>query len=165
MNWRVNNCFSPRKKYKWEKRQYYYFYKKLQPLGIVLKFDIINCLILWKHFSLTREEINISCYEIKNQIFFHNWRSFCLRILATLRNKRKLAAVSRETPENTKSDQSQNTLNPGMTEEYITQVSEENERRVTKKLSKKIAGKGHAFWVLCLNSMYFFWTHKVGLVP
>ena len=51
--------------------------------------------------------------------------------MATLRNKRKLAAVSRETPENTRNDQSENTLNPGMAEEYITQVSEETEGRVT----------------------------------
>ena len=55
--------------------------------------------------------------------------------MVTLRNKRKLAAVSRETPENTMNNQSQNTLNPGMVEEYITQVSKETEERVTKKLS------------------------------
>ena len=47
-----------------------------------------------------------------------------------------MAAVSRETPENTRNNQSQNTLNPGMAEEYITQVSEEIEGRVTKKLSQ-----------------------------
>ena len=57
--------------------------------------------------------------------------------MATLRNKRKLAAVSRETPENTRNNQSQNTLNPGMAEEYITQVSEKVEGRVTKKFSKE----------------------------
>ena len=59
--------------------------------------------------------------------------------MATLRNKRKLAAVSRETPENTKNNQSQNTLNPGMAEEYITQVSEEIKGRITKKLSPDIS--------------------------
>ena len=56
--------------------------------------------------------------------------------MATLRNKKKLAAVSRETPESTKNNQSQNTLNPGMAEGYITPVSEEIEGRVTKKLSQ-----------------------------
>ena len=55
--------------------------------------------------------------------------------MATLRNKRKLADVSRETQENTRNGQSQNTIFPGMTEEYITQVSEEIAGRVTKKLS------------------------------
>ena len=52
--------------------------------------------------------------------------------MAKLRNKRKLAAVLRETPEITRNNQSQNTLNPGMAEDYITQVSEEIEGRVTE---------------------------------
>ena len=56
--------------------------------------------------------------------------------MATLRSKRTLAAVSRETPENTRNSQSQNTLDPKMTQEYIFQVSEEIQGRVTKKFSK-----------------------------
>ena len=60
--------------------------------------------------------------------------------MATLRNKRKLATVSRETPEHTRNSQSQNTLDPEIAQEYISQVSEEIERRVTKKLSKDIKG-------------------------
>ena len=56
--------------------------------------------------------------------------------MVLLRNKGKLAVVSRETQENTRNGQSQNTFTPGLTEEYITQVSEEIERRVTKKLSQ-----------------------------
>ena len=60
--------------------------------------------------------------------------------MATLRNKRKLAAVSRETPENTRNNQPQNTLDPEMTEEYISQVSEEIDGRVTKKLAKEFGG-------------------------
>ena len=56
--------------------------------------------------------------------------------MATLKNKRKLAAVSRETPENTRNNQLQNTLSPGMAEECITQISEETEERVTKKNSQ-----------------------------
>ena len=54
--------------------------------------------------------------------------------MATLRNKKKLAAVSRETPEITSNSQSQNTLDTEMAEEYIFQVFEEIEERVTKKL-------------------------------
>ena len=54
--------------------------------------------------------------------------------MATFKNKRKLAAVSKEAQENTRNDQSQNAFNPGMAEEYITQVSKEIEGRVTKKL-------------------------------
>ena len=59
--------------------------------------------------------------------------------MATLRNKRKLAVVSRETQEITRNSQSQNTFVPGMTEEYITRVSEEIEGRVTKKLSQEFS--------------------------
>ena len=59
--------------------------------------------------------------------------------MATLRNKRKLAAVSRETPESTRSGRTQNILDPELTQDYISQVSEEIERRVTEKLSKEFS--------------------------
>ena len=58
--------------------------------------------------------------------------------MATLRNKRKLAAVTRETQEeHPRNGQSRNTSVPRINEEYITQVSEEIEGRVTKKLSQE----------------------------
>ena len=57
--------------------------------------------------------------------------------MATLRNKRKLAAVSKETPESTRNSRGQNTRDPDLTQDYISQVSEEIEGRVTKKLSKQ----------------------------
>ena len=59
--------------------------------------------------------------------------------MATLRNKRKLAAVSRETPESTINSRGQNTLDPDLTQDHISQVSEEIERRVTKKLSREFS--------------------------
>ena len=59
--------------------------------------------------------------------------------MATLRNKRKLAAVSRETPEGSRSSRTQNVLDPELTQDYISQVSEEIEGRVTKKLSKEFS--------------------------
>ena len=60
--------------------------------------------------------------------------------MATLRNKRKLAAVTRETQEeNSRNGQSRNTSVPGTIEEYITQVSEQIEGRVTKKLSQEFS--------------------------
>ena len=59
--------------------------------------------------------------------------------MATLRNKRKLAAVSRETPESTRSERTQSILDPELTQDYISQVSEEIEERVTKKLSKEFS--------------------------
>ena len=59
--------------------------------------------------------------------------------MATLRKKRKLAAVSRETPESTRNSRRQSTLDPDLTQDYISQVSEEIEVRVTKKLSKEVS--------------------------
>ena len=34
-----------------------------------------------------------------------------------------------------------------------------------KNFAKNSTGQSHAFWVLCLNLMNFFWTHKFGRVP
>ena len=57
--------------------------------------------------------------------------------MATLRNKRKLAAVTRETQEeHPRNSQSRNTSVPRINEEYVTQFSEEIEGRVSKKLSQ-----------------------------
>ena len=60
--------------------------------------------------------------------------------MATLRNKRKLAAVTREIQEeNPRNGQSRNTSVPRINEEYITKVSEQIEGRVTKKLSQEFS--------------------------
>ena len=60
--------------------------------------------------------------------------------MATLRNKRKLAAVTRETQEeNPRNGQSRNTSVPRINEEYITQVFGETEGRVSKKLSQEFS--------------------------
>ena len=60
--------------------------------------------------------------------------------MATLRNKRKLAAVTRETQEeHPRNGQSRSTSVPRINEEYITHVSEQIEGRVTKKLSQQLS--------------------------
>ena len=60
--------------------------------------------------------------------------------MATLRNKHKLAAATIETQEeHPRNGQSRNTSVPRINEEYITQVSEEIEGRVTKKLSQEFS--------------------------
>ena len=59
--------------------------------------------------------------------------------MVTLRNRRKLAAVSGETQECARNSQSQNLSAPGITEEYIAEVSEEVEGRVTKKLYQEFS--------------------------
>ena len=65
-------------------------------------------------------------------------RSIFLSKMATLRNKRKVAAVTKKTQEeNPRNGQSRNTSVPRINEEYIAQVSEEIEGRVTKKLSQE----------------------------
>ena len=60
--------------------------------------------------------------------------------MKTLRNKRKLAAVTRETQEeHPRNGQSRNTSIPRINEEYITQVFEEIKARVSKKLSQEFS--------------------------
>ena len=59
--------------------------------------------------------------------------------MGTLRNKKKSAAVSRETPEGSRSSRGHNVLDPELTQDYISQVSEEIEGRVTRKLSKEFS--------------------------
>ena len=59
--------------------------------------------------------------------------------MATLRTKRKLAAVSRKTPESTRNGRTQNILDPEIAQDYISQVSEEIEGTFTKKLSKEFS--------------------------
>ena len=60
--------------------------------------------------------------------------------MATLRNKRKLAAVTREAQdEHPRNGQSRNTSVPGINQENITQVSEEIEGRFTEKLSQEFS--------------------------
>ena len=59
--------------------------------------------------------------------------------MASLRNKKKLAAVSRETPKNTRNIQSRNAIDLEMAQGYFTQISEGIDGRVTKKLSKEFS--------------------------
>ena len=73
--------------------------------------------------------------------------------MATLRNKRKLAAVPRETPETTRNTQSRNTIATEMAQRFIFQVSEEVEGRVTEKLSKDFSRTELRFLV-ALSKLY-----------
>ena len=58
----------------------------------------------------------------------------------TTRNKGKLAALNKENcEEHPRSNLAQNSSAPRSQADYITQVSEEIERRVTKRLSKKFS--------------------------
>ena len=58
----------------------------------------------------------------------------------TTRNKRKLAALNKENcEERSRSNLAQNSNAPRSQEDYLTQVSEEIEGRVTKRLSKELS--------------------------
>ena len=60
------------------------------------------------------------------------------------RNKRKLAALNKENcEEHPRSNMTQNSNVPRSQEDYITQVSEEIEGRVTKKLSQEFSRTQH----------------------
>ena len=60
--------------------------------------------------------------------------------MPTLRNKKKLAAVNKENYErDPRSNLAQNSNVPRSQEDYITQVSEVSEGRVTKKLSQEFS--------------------------
>ena len=59
--------------------------------------------------------------------------------MATLRNKKKLSAMARETQEYPRNNQLQNSAAPGTTGDYIAQVSKEIEGGVTKKLSQEFS--------------------------
>ena len=60
--------------------------------------------------------------------------------MATLKKKRKLAALNKENcEEHPRSNMAQNSNVPRSQEDYITQVSEEIQGRVTKKLSQEFS--------------------------
>ena len=55
------------------------------------------------------------------------------------RNKKKLAALNINCEDHPRSNLAQNSSAPGLQEDYITQVPEEIEGRVTKRLSKEFS--------------------------
>ena len=103
-----------------------------------IKITFLDCLNCWNFIPSRLEEIFINTRNKINSVFTTD-KIFPARNMATLRNKRKLAAVSRETPESSRSNRGQNVLDPELTQDYISQVSEEIEGRVTKKLSKEFS--------------------------
>ena len=59
--------------------------------------------------------------------------------MATLRSKQNIAAMAREIQEYPRNNQSQNSAAPGITEDYIAQVSEKTEVRVTRTRSQEFS--------------------------
>ena len=91
-----------------------------------------------KHFHL-KIRGDHHCWLLKKPQFSPRcWQNFFFNILATSRNRRNTVGVSREPPENTRNIQSENTLDPEMSQKYISKGSEEIEGWVTEKFSKEI---------------------------
>ena len=130
----------------------------------IILFDSIDC-----HWLET-------FFHKKEKLHYRRTQEFSLKIkiiqssplliffpkMATFRKKRRLAAVSRETQEYPRNSQLQNSSGPGITEEYIAQVSEEIERWVTKELSLE-SRRTECSILGALSKLYdFSWTHRYG---
>ena len=139
LNWGVHNYVSRQGKSINRTNESTMRLYKLIAFCYCTQFDIINCLLMLKLFSLIIEQIDIFVTKTKNQFNLHNWQSFSLRIMATLRNKGNLTAVLRQAPKYTRNSESKNIFDPVMAEEYIAQVSEEIEGKVTRRLSKNFS--------------------------
>ena len=102
-----------------------------------------NCFVLVETFPSEKRDCNsLKChfiFNIKNPKSPKLLRFSSFRTMATLRNKRKLAAVLRDTQESARKGQSQNTFVSGMNEGYITQMSEEIERRFSRNMSQEFS--------------------------
>ena len=91
------------------------------------------------HYLVTVELKLFSCLDSNNEVLTDR-QFFSLRQKMTTRNKRKLAALNKENcEENPRSNMAQNSGAPRSQEDYITQVSEEIEGRITKRLSKEFS--------------------------
>ena len=111
LNWRVNNYVSRQRKgiNRRNERTNIIRLNTFVAFGTVFIFLKTLTFCLDRNISLKIREDNHFVIKLGNQFSLHNPQNFSLRIMATLRNKRKLAAVSTETSENTGNSQSQNT--------------------------------------------------------
>ena len=112
----------------------------------------MNTIIIVANTKITISHFFSACYKyfltanklsfsIKNNSILFPVHYFSRRKWQpTLRNKRKLATLNKENcEEHPRSNLAQNSIVPRSKEDYITQVSEEIEGRVTKKLFQEIS--------------------------
>ena len=147
LNCRVKNFLLAKKKVRIE---------ETRVLFLLIKYDFgaaevicfashFDCCCFQSYFSFWRRELHfrwkpqfLLFKKRKKQFSLHNcWAFSFSKVLPWLRRKQKLADISRETQENARNSQSQNTFVRGITEEYIAQVPEEIEGRLTQKLSQE----------------------------
>ena len=117
----------------------YHYFWNIATLSIVTLFKItfFDCLNCWNFIPSDLEETFVNSRTDKFSL--NHWQDFPSRNVATLRNKRKLAAVSRERPEGSKRSRRQNLLDPELTQDYVSQFAEEIEGRVTNKLTEEFS--------------------------
>ena len=130
--------FPAKERYKKGKYKYSYFYLKCSPSVLYLSIN---------HLTVCNYSETLIPHNKKRPILFIKDKDktqssplikLLPSLLETLRNEKKLAAVSRGTPESTRNSRGQNTFDPDLTQDYNSQVSQEIEGRVTKKTLKRI---------------------------
>ena len=123
----------------------------------------------WKLFSFIKRELHFSLNSrgvFKKYTLIQSSPLLKLFLkMATLRNRRKLAAMSKETQGYPRNNQLQNSSAPGITEEYIAQVSEEMGEELLRNYPRKSTGQSPASWVPCPSYTNFSWTHRYGHSP
>ena len=116
---------------------YYYEILRLWSIVILFKNHLLWLFVLLELYSL----------RLRGDFYYHKERKiqsspltrFSLEKYGNIEKQEKIAAVSRETPEGSRSSRGQTVLDPELTKDYISQVSEKIEGRVTKKLSKEFS--------------------------
>ena len=99
---------------------------------LLLRNIALYCITIFEYFTISLPVVDWKPTFVENQHF-----QLC-EIQFEIQNK-SLAARARETHEYPKNNQSQNSAAPGITEDYIAEVSEEIEGRVTEKLSQEFS--------------------------
>ena len=139
LTWRVNNCFPPGKNInrRNENRRdsWFLFFPASNLLTVLIQYckNFLDC-IIWS-------PKNSICSLASTHLIKYYWLAIIFpSSKMTTRNKKKMAALNRENcEENPRSNLAQNSGALRSQEDYITQVSEEIEGRVTKRLSKEFS--------------------------
>ena len=128
--------YFPQKRYQEDNREYCYIGKSSH-FDYQLTVELVTGYLFTITFSRYSPKLTSKIQIIHQSSSLLN--IFFLKKMATVRNKRKLAAVSRKTKEeHPRSGQSRNISVPRVSKRSIIHVSEAIEGRVTKKLSQEL---------------------------
>ena len=158
LTWCVNTYVSRHKnvqKGKPKVLQWIRFDNSVQTVLIII-FQIINSFdCFWlETISSLKKKLHFRCI----QEIIWKCKSFLSSLLLNfspkmviLRNKWKLAAVTRETQEDFVNSRSQNTSVPEITDDYTRHIFEQFDGRVNKRLSQESSWIESASWMVCAN--------------